>query len=399
MNAPNSRAAARPAEQPEPRLAAVWATLTYAVCTMLLAWPALGGGFLVNPRSDQYIGGWPVRDFAGQALKAGQGIPEWNPYLFGGLPYIAAMHGDIFYPTALLRLILPTDAGLTWGFILHLFLAGCFTYGFLRAWGFGFFPSLVAGIGYMMSGELAGLVSPGHDGKLFVSALMPLTLWFLVRGVRDGRHWAWGGVAIAVGLAVLSPHPQLLQYMLLTCGAFALYLALASHPGVGKLERKVVLQRLGFATAAVAVGFLIGAVQYMPVLEYVPFSPRAGGKGWEHAISYSMPIEELINFYLPQFSGILEGYWGRNGIHFHSEYLGVATLLLASAGLVGSEARKGFRRFWLGVLVVSILWSLGGFTPFYRIVYALVPGSKFFRATTMSIVLGARKNLEPGTSA
>ena len=388
MNAPNSRTAARPAEQPEPRLAAVWATLTYAVCTMLLAWPALGGGFLVNPRSDQYIGGWPVRDFAGQALKAGQGIPEWNPYLFGGLPYIAAMHGDIFYPTALLRLILPTDAGLTWGFILHLFLAGCFTYGFLRAWGFGFFPSLVAGIGYMMSGELAGLVSPGHDGKLFVSALMPLTLWFLVRGVRDGRHWAWGGVAIAVGLAVLSPHPQLLQYMLLTCGAFALYLALASHPGVGKLERRVVLQRLGFATAAVAVGFLIGAVQYMPVLEYVPFSPRAGGKGWEHAISYSMPIEELINFYLPQFSGILEGYWGRNGIHFHSEYLGAATLLLASAGFVGSEARKGFRRFWLGVLVVSILWSLGGFTPFYRIVYALVPGSKFFRApSTMLMVV------------
>ena len=366
----------------------MWATLTYAVCTMLLAWPALGGGFLVNPRSDQYIGGWPVRDFAGQALKAGQGIPEWNPYLFGGLPYIAAMHGDIFYPTALLRLLLPTDAGLTWGFIIHIFFAGCFTYGFLRAWGFGFFPSLIAGIAYMLSGELAGLVSPGHDGKLFVSALMPLTLWFLVRGIRDGRLWAWGGVAIAVGLAVLSPHPQLLQYMLLTCGAFALYVAFADHPGTGKLARNAVLARLGMAAAAVAVGFLIGAVQYLPVLEYVPYSPRAGGKGWEHAVSYSMPIEELLSTYLPQFSGILEGYWGRNGIHFHSEYLGAATLLLAFAGFVGTAARKGFRRFWIGVLVVSVLWSLGGFTPFYYIVYALVPGTKFFRApSTMLMVV------------
>jgi hypothetical protein len=388
MNAPTSRTAARPVEQPEPRLAALWATLTYAVCTMLLAWPALGGGFLVNPRSDQYIGGWPVRDFAGQALKAGQGIPEWNPYLFGGLPYIAAMHGDIFYPTALLRLLLPTDVGLTWGFIIHIFLAGCFTYGFLRAWGFGFFPSLIAGIGYMMSGELAGLVSPGHDGKLFVSALMPLTLWLLVRGIRDARLWAWGGVALAVGLAVLSPHPQLLQYMLLTCGAFALYLAFADHPGRGKLPRHVALGRLALAAAAVAVGFLIGAVQYLPVLEYVPYSPRAGGKGWEHAISYSMPIEELLSTYLPQFSGILEGYWGRNGIHFHSEYLGAATLLLAFAGFVGTEARKGFRRFWLGVLVVSVLWALGGYTPFYHIVYALVPGTKFFRApSTMLMVV------------
>ena len=388
MKAPTPSPAARPAEPPEPRLAAAWATLTYAVCTMLLAWPALGGGFLVNPRSDQYIGGWPVRDFAGQALKAGQGIPEWNPYLFGGLPYIAAMHGDIFYPTALLRLLLPTDAGLTWGFIIHIFLAGCFTYGFLRAWGFGFFPSLLAGIAYMMSGELAGLVSPGHDGKLFVSALMPLTLWFLVRGIRDGRLWAWGGVAIAVGLAVLSPHPQLLQYMLLTCGAFALYVAFADHPGRGKVARNVALARLGMAAAAVAVGFLIGAVQYLPVLEYVPYSPRAGGKGWEHAVSYSMPIEELLNVYLPEFSGLLEGYWGRNGIHFHSEYLGAATLLLAFAGFVGNVARKGFRRFWLGVLVVSVLWSLGGSTPFYYIVYALVPGTKFFRApSTMLMVV------------
>jgi hypothetical protein len=369
-------------------MAAAWAALTYAVCTMLLAWPALAGGILLNPRSDQYIGGWPVRDFAGQALKAGQGIPQWNPYLFGGLPYIAAMHGDIFYPTALLRLILPTDIGLTWGFIIHIFLAGCFTYGFLRAWGFGFFPSLVAGVGYMMSGELAGLVSPGHDGKLFVSTLMPLTLWLLVRGIRDGRVWAWGGIALAVGLAVLSPHPQLLQYMLLVCGAFALYLAFADHAGRGKLPRNVALTRLGIAAAAVAVGFLIGAVQYLPVLEYVPYSPRAGGKGWEHAISYSMPIEELLDTYLPQFSGILEEYWGRNGIHFHSEYLGAAMLLLAFAGFVGDAARKGFRRFWIGVLIVSVLWSLGGYTPFYHIVYAIVPGTKFFRApSTMLMVV------------
>jgi hypothetical protein len=390
-------------------MAAAWATLTYAVCTMLLAWPALAGGILLNPRSDQYIGGWPVRDFAGQALKAGQGIPQWNPYLFGGLPYIAAMHGDIFYPTALLRLILPTDIGLTWGFIIHIFLAGCFTYGFLRAWGFGFFPSLIAGVGYMMSGELAGLVSPGHDGKLFVSTLMPLTLWLLVRGVRDGRVWAWGGIALAVGLAVLSPHPQLLQYMLLVCGAFALYLAFADHSGRGKLPRNVALTRLGIAAAAVAVGFLIGAVQYLPVLEYVPYSPRAGGKGWEHAISYSMPIEELLDTYLPQFSGILEEYWGRNGIHFHSEYLGAAMLLLAFAGFFGEAARKGFRRFWIGVLIVSVLWSLGGYTPFYHIVYALVPGTKFFRApSTMLMVvamaiavlaaLGTERALERGLS-
>src|SRR5215203_7500348 len=364
MTAKTPRPAARPSEQPEPRLAGLWATLTYAVCTLLLAWPALGGGFLVNPHSDQYIGGWPVRDFAGQALKTGQGIPEWNPYLFGGLPYIAAMHGDIFYPTALLRLILPTDAGLTWGFILHIFLAGCFAYGFLRAWGFGFFPALIAGVAYMLSGQLAGLVSPGHDGKLFVSTLMPLTLWFLVRGIRDGRLRAWGGVAIAVGLAVLSPHPQLLKYMLLACGAFALFLAFADL-GEGGLERSVALRRLGFALGAVLLGGAMGAIQYLPVREYVAWSPRAGGfRAYEVATSYSMPIEELINTYVPEFTGILDRYWGANGIHFHSEYLGAAALLLAGAAFGARGPGRQFVRFWTGALVVALLWALGGNTPF-----------------------------------
>lgn len=372
----------------EPSHPALFATLAFALCTLLLAWPALGGGFLVNPRSDQYIGGWPVRDFAGQALKAGQGIPQWNPYIFGGLPYIAAMHGDIFYPTALLRLILPTDIGMTWGFVIHIFLAGCFTYGFLRAWGLGFYPSLIGGIAYMMSGNLAGLVSPGHDGKLFVSTLMPLTLWFLVRGIRDGRHWAWGAIAIAVGLAVLSPHPQLLQYMLLTCGAFGLFLTLSPRPDGSRLTRREGVTRLALALGAVLVGFAIGAVQYLPVMEYIPFSPRAGGqKGWEHAISYSMPIEELLNTYLPQFSGILDNYWGRNGIHLHSEYLGAAVLMLASAAF-GGEQRKSFRRFWLVTLGVAVLWALGGFTPFYHLIYAIVPGTKYFRApSTMLMVV------------
>jgi uncharacterized membrane protein len=226
-----SSAAARAANPSleDPRRAGLWAALVYALCTFALAYPALSGGFLVNPRSDQFIGGFPVREFAAASLKAGHGIPQWNPYLFGGLPYIAAMHGDIFYPTFILRAILPTDVALTWSFIIHMFLAGCFTYLFLRGWGVRFYGALVGGIAYMLSGPIASYASPGHDGKLFVSALLPLVLWFLIRGVRDGRAWAWGGLAISIGLAVLSPHPQLLQYLLLVSGAFALYLAFSTR--------------------------------------------------------------------------------------------------------------------------------------------------------------------------
>src|SRR3954469_13777297 len=220
------------AAPPAPRFAFGWAALVYALCTFSLGYPALVGRFLVNPRSDQYIAGYAFREFGAATLRATGHFPLWNPYLFGGMPYIAAMHGDIFYPTFLLRMIMPTDAAMPWGFIIHIFLAGLFTYVFLRGIGYGFFGALVGGIAYMMSGQIASSVSPGHDGKLFVSALFPLALWMLYKGIREGKNWCWGGFALLVGLSILSPHPQLLQYMLLASGAYALFLAFCTLDGI-----------------------------------------------------------------------------------------------------------------------------------------------------------------------
>jgi hypothetical protein len=302
------------------------------------------------------------------------------------MPYVAAMHGDIFYPTFLLRMVMPTDRAMTWEFVIHIVLAGLFTYQFLRAWGVSFYPALIGGLAYMLSGPIAAYASPGHDGKLFVSALMPLALLLVTRGVRDGKHWAWGALAVTVGLAVLSPHPQLLQYFLLTSGAFALYLAFADT-GSGRLDRATAIRRLAFAAGAVMIGLLIGAIQFLPVREYVPWSPRGGGRGYEFATSFSMPIEELINTIVPQFSGMLDLYWGRNLIHFHSEYAGAAVILLATAA-IGAGTRVSFRRFWGGALIVSILWALGGHTPFYQLIYAVVPGTHYFRAPSTMMYVG-----------
>ena len=380
-----------PAALQAPRFAFGWASLVYLLCTFSLAWPALAGKFLVNPRSDQYIAGYAFREFAASSLRAGEGFPLWNPYLFGGMPYIAAMHGDIFYPTFLLRMVMPTDVAMTWGFIIHLFLAGIFTFGFLRAVGYGFPGALVGGLAYMMGGQIASYVSPGHDGKLFVSALFPLALWMLHRGMRRGRASSWGAVALIIGLAVLSPHPQLLQYMLLASGAYALFLGFGEMDGV-RIAPRVTITRLAAALGAVLVGLAIGAVQYLPVREYVAWSPRAGGvANYEVATSYAWPPSELLNTYLPQFSGMLDAYWGRNGIHLHSDYVGAVVLIVAGAAFIGLRAdpRRKHIVFWTATLIITVLWSLGSATPFYLIPYAIVPGTKFFRAPATIFFVGA----------
>jgi hypothetical protein len=393
-----------------------WLVALLAVATLSLGYQVFAGRFLVNPHSDQYIAGYGFREFAAESLRSGHGFPQWNPYLFGGLPYIAAMHGDIFYPTFLLRMILRTDLAMTWGFIIHLFLAGAFTLGFLRAlriraWAAGF-----GALAYMMSGSIASYASPGHDGKLFVSALLPLGLWMLVRAIRDDRRWAWGMFALTVGLAVLSPHPQLLQFMLLVSGCFALFLvwqhglgedrdavrsptdshasppppadvARPAAPRTTPLDRRWVFTKLGTALAMVGLGACIGAIQYWPVLGYVNVSPRANGREYAFASQFSLPPEELVNTYLPQFSGILDSYWGRNGIHLHSEYMGVFVLMLAPLAF-GTGSRRALSRFFLATLVISLLWALGEYTPFFHLVYWVIPGTRYFRApSTMLFVV------------
>ncbi len=363
---------------PTPRFAWLLALATCIVATFTLAWPALSGQFLVSPISDQYIAGYAFREFASDVLRSTGGFALWNPYLFGGMPYVAAMHGDIFYPTFLLREVLPTDIAMTWGYILHVILAGAATYGFARSYGLSFVGALVAGLAYMMSGWVSSYVAPGHDGKLFVSALFPVALWLLLRGIRDGAVWSWGGLAIVVGLGVLSPHPQLLQYMLLGCGAFGLWAAFGM--GDASPARPVAIRRLGFALGAVVLGMAIGAIQYLPVSEYAAWSPRAGGaRGYEYNTSYSFPPEELFNTLIPEFTGILDAYWGRNVIHFHNEYVGAVTWLLVAAAF-RPQVRSRQTWFWTGMVVVFTLWALGGFTPFYKLVWTLVPGTKYFRA-------------------
>jgi len=87
---------------------------------------------------------------------------------------------------------------------------------------------------------------------------------------------------------------------------------------------------------------------------------------------------------------MLEYYWGESGIHFHSDYIGVTVLILAGAAFIGlrSDPRRREIWFWTSVLIVATLWALGGHTPFYHIPYAIVPGTKFFRAPNSVFFVG-----------
>lgn len=371
----------------EPARPGLLALLVFLAAALLLCWPMLSGQFIGGPASDQYVAGYGFRHFAAEYWKTHHSVPLWNPYIFGGMPFVGGMHGDIFYPTAWLRWLLPTGTAMNLGFALHLVIAGVAMYALLREFRTGWAAAVTGGVAYQLTGLVASLVSPGHDGKLFVSALAPLLFLALVRGVRHRSIAGFGAAALLIGLA-LHGHPQMTYYLLIAAAIWALYLVFWDEAGPRGGERWRIV---GLGVLAVALGMAIYAVQAMPFAAYIPFSPRAAGgpsSGWEYATGFAFPPSEVFSTFYPEINGILDNYTGGNGLKHHTEYLGVVVILLALCGLGGRERRRE-RLVLGGIGLLFLLVAFGGHTPFYRLWYELMPRMKQVRAAGMAFYLVA----------
>jgi hypothetical protein len=366
-------------------------TVAAGVCiagALTLLWPLLAGRIMFGGmQSDMFVAGYAFRLFGAETFKHTGTIPQWNPYLFGGLPYIAAMHGDIFYPTAWLRLIMPVDLAITWGMAIHLILAGWFTYVFARALGIRWSGSVLAAVSYELTGIVASQMSPGHDGKLFVSALTPLAFWILMLAIRDRNGWAYGVFAIVAALTVLG-HYNMSYFLLIALGLWTLYLTFWDD---ARPRDRSPWIPLGGALAAVIVGVGISSLQLIPFLDYIKYSPRSVGgtdTGWAFATSFAFPPREIVTLLLPQFNGILDHYWGQSALKFHTEYMGAVPIILAVVGL-GDRKR---RRLVIALSVcaaVFLLFAWGGSSPLYRVLFNVLPYLNKVRAMGMVFFLAA----------
>jgi len=373
----------------EPGHPTLTATACFSLWIALMSLPMLSGAFLATAYNDQYSSGYAYRAWAAEWWKKLGHMPLWNPEIFGGMPFVAGMSGDLLYPTAWLRLVLPTHVAMNLGFVVHYLLAALFTYWFLRRWRVSWTGAVIGGLAYQLAGVIGSYVSPGHDGKLFVTTMLPLTLTGLTIGIRDRRLEGYAIVALAVGLMMLSPHPQMAQYALLAAGLFALYLALGDGPPTTPKAR---VTSLALAAAAVAVGVGVSAIQYMPFYAYIPYSPRDSSvlHNFEWSAAYAIPWAHVPELVIPRFTGeTFSGtYWGPNGLKLHSEYLGLLVVSLAVAGAADRQRRRMI--LWLGGIgLLFLLIALGASTPFFRLWWAIVPFSKSMRAPGMALFIVA----------
>jgi hypothetical protein len=375
-----------------PRFPLVVATVVFIIAALSLMYPMLSGQIIGG--SDQVNVGYALRIFAAQNMQQAGHIPQWNPFIFGGMPLWAVPgHFDVFYPTAWLRWFISGDRVLTLAFFIHLVVAGIAMYSLLRTLRASWTASVVGGLAYELSGILASQLSPGHDGKLFAAALVPFAFVALVRAIRHGRTASFGWFALVVGLVMLTPHYLAAYYMLVGSALFALWLVFLDPE---RLRDRSPVVPLVMTALAVAIGLGIAAIELLPVQHMVAFTPRAVGGdsgGYQYASSWGMPPIELMTTILPQFNGILQSYWGANSFKDHTEYLGAIVVALMILGLPAARRRGLLLPLGvIGVLFMMVAW--GGYSPFYHLWYLMpkmsqfrAPGLAFFMVALVSCVL------------
>jgi hypothetical protein len=329
--------------------------------------------------SDYLAAGYFSHEFISEVLAAGS-LPKWVPYVYGGTPWFANP-GSTFYPfRLLLEPLLQPHRMFAAFYLIQFTLGGIGTYLLARELGTRRWVAFVGGVAFQFTGLMMSFVLAGHEGRIIVATMAPLFLFFLHRGVRTGALAWFGGAALTLGTALLSFQIQSNYYLLVLGAAWGVFaIRVTGIRGSRRISGRVVL-----GLGAVAAGFLMASINFLPFLGYVDQSPRAdGGRGYEYATSWAMPPAEVTGLVLPEHAGVLEHYRGENPFKLHSEYVGMVVALLVLLGAWYSR-RDRYWWFFLIAAVIGLTFSFGGHTPIYRLYYELLPGTARFRAPSIS---------------
>lgn len=334
--------------------------------------------------SDMITQAFQTRKLAVDGVASGSGIPLWNPFSYCGLPYLGALPGPIFFPTSILYHVMPLERAIGWSILLMMLAGGMFAYLWVKELGLSRWAGAFAAVAWAFTGWVASTLSGGHDGRQFTMLLLPLVMFCLERGLNRKKLVWFLLMGAAVAMQILSPHVQMMYYSSVGVSAwFVFRLALIYR----EKTPAVVMARL---TAYFAAGFVfavsLSAIQFVPTVVNQGYSHRQTGtelgyEGWNHATQYSMHPLETIGLAVPGFTGEPYSYWAGTSFKGHSEYMGLAVLMFALVAL--AYRRNRYTWFFAGLALTALLFNFGGYTPFFKLPYYLMPKVKDFRAPNM----------------
>lgn len=325
---------------------------------------------------------YPWRFYGSFELAQGR-LPLWTPFSNSGHPFLADIQTAVFYPPHLilsLVLWLRGDPQLTilefeWLVVSHLFLAGAFTYLFVRAQTNQPLAGLASALVFAFGSYLTTypLLQPSI---LEVATWIPLVLFLVAKAASRRSLPLWVLVGAVLAVPTLAGHPQQAIYLYYLVGAFGLLAVLGSEgPEAQETTRRIAktyLSRVGGLALAIAISVGLASAQLLPSGELVSFSSRAQELNYEFT-GIGFELKEAFGFLFPNFLG------GK------PMFIGTIPLLLAAASLRRPRVKGAL--FWAVAAAVAYLLSFGGNLPVYKAAHCCLPGFAWFQDQERAIFI------------
>ncbi len=361
--------------------------------------PAGFPGVANNLLSDQIYLYYPWRVFAGRALQQYGELPLWNPFIFGGQPFVANAQSALFYPLHWIAFFMPAGSFFGFAGVLRLYLAALFTILFMRSCGASRPAAMVAGLTYAFCGPMVVWLSyPLVDVFLW----LPGVLWAAEKALSARRPARWLAIAaLLIGVQGLAGHFQSYFHALAAAGLYVGY-RLFSMRSAGQRTLRVAC---GLALALGA-GVALTAVELLPFGEFLAESGTLASGGRSSLTSsdtlwYSpSAVEHLaagITLVVPDFYGnpaTHDYYWPLKQYQNYNEqtaYIGTLPLFLALAAL--RRPRRGHRAFFIALALFSlgVAWRLPLFEAVNHLpVFSIINNRRlrFVLAFALSVLAG-----------
>ena len=351
------------------------------VCALILHRDGLFGGPAFY-ELDTRLFYFPLATWVSQQLHAGN-FPLWLPGIFTGYPIFADGELGLAYPPqALLLALLTAPVAMVWLRVLHVFLAGAFTYAYLRTIRLEPLPALGGGLVFAFGSFVTAQMH--HENVVRSAVWLPAALACLERSLfrvpRSAFVWSAVG-AIAFALGALGLHVQPVLMSALALGLYALFRAfMPSRNAVG--ATRSAYWPIASYVAIVAGGLGIAAVQWVPLGEWALVSSRRGGVDYVFASAFALPPASLLSAVFPFFFRLSDATtWWSLWQQWEIElYVGIPTLALVIVGIVLARRLEVVYFLTLGVLALWI--GMAEYAPLFNLHQVLwsVPGFSFLRA-------------------
>lgn len=327
---------------------------------------------------------WP-RDLWFRRMLASGHFPIWDPAAGYGYPTAADPVMQTFFPPALVLRLLPEVIGFNLLVALPFPVAALGTYLFARRrWSRP--ASAACAIAFAASGPM--LSTANFPNVAWACAMLPWVLLAVDRFVERATAGRFGALSAAFALSMLAGEPVTFA------GTAALAPAYAAL-GSGVTGPRFRWRPAALVCASVVVGVLLSAVQFLPLVDQTLRSKR----GEFNDRDWSVHPVRLVEAVVPWAWGSsldpveLESPWllplnsGRDP-WYDSLYFGTGAVALCLLGALGL-LRCRWSRFWVIVLVVSLVFALGDNTPIYPAVRLAVPLLKLFRFPAKYLIFSA----------